>query len=131
MLTTPSNPGGLVWGRHEIARLIDMCKAVGSWVVVDQVYHEFLHDSAGGSSPECSIFNPLRDNIYGEFLSPSPRLFTDCNHLTSSPNLCIDSLPVIFCAFHRNMTCVLRYTLKTYVFRLSRLCTCLIYSQLL
>lgn len=36
-----------MWGREEIAELIEMCKAVDCWVVVDQVYHEFLHDSAG------------------------------------------------------------------------------------
>jgi aspartate/methionine/tyrosine aminotransferase len=47
VLTTPSNPAGLVWGQLEMVKLIDMCKVVGSWVVVDQVYHEFLFDGAG------------------------------------------------------------------------------------
>lgn len=100
MLTTPSNPGGLVWGRHEIIKIIDMCKAVGSWVVVDQVYHEFLHDSAGRCSLECSGYV----TSFASYLAPRTLLI---GIIYLPPMIYLgDSLQLIFCDLHKNMTCV-------------------------
>jgi aspartate/methionine/tyrosine aminotransferase len=53
VLTTPSNPGGIVWGVEEMKRVIDMCKAADSWLVVDEVYYDILFDGAVHTFP-CS-----------------------------------------------------------------------------
>jgi aspartate/methionine/tyrosine aminotransferase len=57
VITTPSNPGGLVWGAEETARLVQLCKTSNSWLVVDQTYHEFLFDGCTHTYPCAVNFN--------------------------------------------------------------------------
>jgi aspartate/methionine/tyrosine aminotransferase len=57
VMTTPSNPGGLVWGVEETRRLVDLCRAADSWLVVDQTYHEFLFDGAVHTYPCADKFD--------------------------------------------------------------------------
>ena len=96
VLTTPSNPAGLVWGQLEMAKLINMCKTVGSWVVVDQVYHEFLFDGAGISSKQ-SVRNCFR----GVGLKQSSWIFHFLGWFCCL-NLCLSCfyLPIFSCTVH-------------------------------
>lgn len=57
VLTTPSNPGGLVWTSDHIARLVALCKMVGSWLAVDQTYYEFLFEASTHTFPCAKKFN--------------------------------------------------------------------------
>ena len=51
IMTTPSNPGGLVWSHENIAKLVNLCRLSSSWLVVDQTYYEFLFDEAVHTFP--------------------------------------------------------------------------------
>ena len=51
IMTTPSNPGGLVWSHDNIAKLVNLCRLSSSWLVVDQTYYEFLFDEAVHTFP--------------------------------------------------------------------------------
>lgn len=53
VLTTPNNPSGKVWTLSEIQLLVDLCKSVDAWLVVDQTYAEFEYDGAVHQIP-CS-----------------------------------------------------------------------------
>lgn len=46
VMTTPNNPSGCVWPQKDTQRLVDLCKAIGAWLVVDQTYFEFIHEDA-------------------------------------------------------------------------------------
>lgn len=41
--TSPNNPSGAVWPFSLIAEIVSQCKRFGSWLVVDETYHEILH----------------------------------------------------------------------------------------
>jgi katanin p60 ATPase-containing subunit A1 len=57
VMTSPSNPGGLVWTADHIGRLVALCKAVGCWLAVDQTYYEFMFDAATHTFPCAKKFN--------------------------------------------------------------------------
>jgi len=46
VMTTPSNPSGVVFGRQDLEAIVALCRRHGTWLVVDQVYYEFLFDGA-------------------------------------------------------------------------------------
>lgn len=43
-LTSPNNPSGHVFARDKIQRLVQICREVDAWLVVDETYYEFLYD---------------------------------------------------------------------------------------
>jgi len=51
VMTTPSNPSGVVFGRTDLEAIVALCKRHGTWLVVDQVYYEFLYDGATHTFP--------------------------------------------------------------------------------
>jgi len=46
VMTTPSNPSGVVFCRSDLEAIVELCRKYGTWLVVDQVYHDFLYDNA-------------------------------------------------------------------------------------
>ena len=44
VLTNPNNPSGLVMNESIIRQIVKLCKSYGCWLVVDETYHEFIHD---------------------------------------------------------------------------------------
>ena len=112
-----------------------MCKAVGSWLIVDQVYHEFLHDSAG------------RGCFLGCFrLSLRPVSFCDSNQTTKivPPDTLYwalfikwtaitSSLPQLFCGLDRSTVHVHHCALISFMFvstlQTPRMLTILFYSE--
>ena len=53
LLCNPDNPTGRVYGRQEMDDLLDLCHQRDLFMIVDEVYREFVYD---GLKP-CSIFN--------------------------------------------------------------------------
>jgi len=46
VMTTPCNPSGVVYSRTDIEGIVELCRRHNTWLVVDQVYYEFLYDGA-------------------------------------------------------------------------------------
>ena len=46
VMTSPSNPSGAVFSASELEGIVALCKRHGTWLVVDQVYYEFLYDGS-------------------------------------------------------------------------------------
>ena len=46
LLCHPSNPTGTVYSRDEIMRIVDIARANDYWLIVDEVYREFVFDPA-------------------------------------------------------------------------------------
>lgn len=57
VMTTPSNPSGAVFELDELQRISSLCKRHGTWLVADQVYHEFLYDGAQHVFPCSTALN--------------------------------------------------------------------------
>lgn len=55
MLTTPNNPSGLVWSKEDLLRLVEILRPHGTWIVADQVYHDFLYDGAKHTYPSKEV----------------------------------------------------------------------------
>ena len=58
-MTNPNNPSGAVWTAEEINSLVCLCRQHGTWLVVDQTYHDFLFDGATHIYPSSARFCPF------------------------------------------------------------------------
>jgi len=46
VMTSPCNPSGVVFDAQDLERIVRLCKATNTWLVVDQTYYEFLYEDA-------------------------------------------------------------------------------------
>jgi len=51
LLCNPNNPTGTVYGRDEVAMVLEFCRAHGLFLVSDEVYRELVYDGARALSP--------------------------------------------------------------------------------
>ncbi|MEN3047830.1 MAG: pyridoxal phosphate-dependent aminotransferase [Candidatus Caldarchaeales archaeon] len=52
VVNSPSNPTGAVYGRREMAEVIEAAREVGAYVLSDEVYEEFVYDGEFVSAAE-------------------------------------------------------------------------------
>jgi aspartate aminotransferase len=50
LLCSPNNPTGTVYSRPELERVAELCRAKGLFLVVDEVYREFVYDGRSATS---------------------------------------------------------------------------------
>jgi aspartate aminotransferase len=50
LLCNPNNPTGAVYRREELERIAELCRANGLFLVVDEVYREFVYDGRTATS---------------------------------------------------------------------------------
>jgi aspartate/methionine/tyrosine aminotransferase len=57
VLTTPANPSGAVCPRERLEAIIDICREMRTWILVDEAYEDVLHDGVEHVSPCAHALN--------------------------------------------------------------------------
>ena len=51
ILTNPSNPSGVLLSKQEIERIVELTRAAGCWLLMDETYEDFVFDGREHYSP--------------------------------------------------------------------------------
>ena len=56
-LVTPNNPTGAVYPPELLRRIFDLCRANGTWLILDETYRDFLAEGSGAPHDLLSVEN--------------------------------------------------------------------------